>query len=368
LYNFRFMKTYLIGLLVIFSFALKGQSLPATENVFIITLDGLRWQEVFSGADSLLITNKNYVRDPVGLKNSFWAETATERRKLLLPFFWTQLSTKGVLLGNRSVDNKVNVSNSLWFSYPGYNEILCGFSDDARIKANNKIDNPNTTVLEFLNKEPLFQNKVAAFASWDVFPFILNEQRSGIPLNAGFEKASDTDLTEREKYLNELQAQIPSPWESVRLDAFTHQYCLEYLKKHSPRVVYISYGETDDFAHDGKYDAYLTSAHRTDKFIQELWSWVQSQKQYKGKTTFIITTDHGRGTVPIDTWRNHGAETEGSDQIWIAAIGAGVKSIGESKSKGQYYQNQIASTVAYLLGVRYTNERPVGEVIDVFVR
>ncbi len=41
-----------------------------------------------------------------------------------------------------------------------------------------------------------------------------------------------------------------------------------------------------------------------------------------------ITTDHGRGTVPIDTWRGHGKDIIGSDQVWVMAFGKKIKSIG----------------------------------------
>jgi hypothetical protein len=195
-----------------------------TENVFILTLDGLRWQELFTGADSTLIVNKSFVKDPVGLNTQFWADTPEARRKLLMPFFWETIAKQGQLYGNRNYGNYVNVSNTMWFSYPGYNEILCGYPDDARIRTNNKILNPNVTVLEYLNRDSRFKGKVAAFGSWDVFPFIINEERSGIPVNAGFEKSEGTEISTREKFLNELQDQVPSPWATVRLDAFTHHY------------------------------------------------------------------------------------------------------------------------------------------------
>ena len=41
----------------------------------------------------------------------------------------------------------------------------------------------------------------------------------------------------REVFLNELQPQVPSPWSTVRLDAFTHHYALEYLKRERPRLI-----------------------------------------------------------------------------------------------------------------------------------
>jgi len=345
-------------------FTLTGwsQGLLKTENIILITLDGLRWQELYNGADGELITDKEYVEDPVALKLLFWRDTGEQRRESLMPFFWNTIAKQGQLYGNRESGNLVNCSNRHWFSYPGYNEILCGYADDERINSNDKVNNPNTTVLEFLNHVPDYQGSVAAFGSWDVFPYIINKDRSGIPVNAGFEENSGA-LSDREKFLNILQTQIPSPWSSVRLDAFTHHYAFEYIKRNQPKVVYIAYGETDDFAHGGHYDAYLKSAHQTDAFIKGLWEYLQSQPRYRNKTTIIITTDHGRGTVPKDSWRSHGAEIPGTDQIWIAIMGPDTPPSGMISVPQQLYQNQIAATLARFLGLEYKNDRPVGKPI-----
>jgi hypothetical protein len=358
-------KTLLLifALLLCFNQALIAQQKLKTENVILITLDGFRWRELFSGADGDLIQDKNYVEDRKALENLYWDENPLERRQKLLPFIWSTLATKGQIYGNRHYQNLVNLRNQHRFSYPGYNEILTGFADDERIKSNDKIDNPNKTILEYINEQKGFRKKVAAFGSWDVFPYIINARRSGLPVNAGFAQAEGPHLTEREKFLNQLQGQIPSPWSSVRLDAFTHHYALEYLKKHSPRVVYIAYGETDDFAHDGRYDAYLKSAHQTDAFLKDLWTWVQQSPKYKNKTTLLITTDHGRGSGN-GSWRNHGANIPEADQTWFMIIGPDTPPLGEIKQPKQLYTNQLAKTLATLLGLNYTAERPVGEVIQ----
>ncbi len=340
-----------IGLLILFcclSFPVLSQSDLKTENIILITFDGLRWQELFTGIDSTLMYNEDYVDNSGELNELFWAETPEERRKKLMPFFWNIIAKEGQLYGNRQYGSKVDATNGLFFSYPGYSEILTGFVDES-IDSNDKINNPNKTVLEFVNEQPEFGGKVAAFASWDVFPYIINTTRSGIPVNAGFEPVEGADLTDREIFLNELLNEIPSPWGSVRLDAFTHHYALEYLKTRNPRLLYIAYGETDDFAHNGDYEATIHSAHRTDEFIRDLWNFVQNDEQYRGKTTFIITTDHGRGTQPVDQWQHHGADVEGAEEIWIAVIGPDTPALGEVKESSQLYQNQIAKTAATLL-------------------
>ncbi len=355
------MKTSLT--LFIFFVTLNVWAQSNNENVFLITLDGLRWQELFQGADSSLVGDKDYVKNIQELKSNFWKDDLIARRRALMPFFWEVIAENGQLFGNRNFQSKVNCTNQQWFSYPGYSEILCGFADDQRITSNDKIPNPNVTVLEFLNQQDQLKGKIAAFGSWDVFPYIVNEGRSGVPVNAGFEAIQQPDLNERERLLNSLQKQIPSPWSTVRFDGLTYHIAKEYIKRNSPRVVYIAFGETDDFAHDGHYDAYLKSARQTDAFIKDLWDYAQSHPQYKDHTTLVITTDHGRGTLPKDTWRSHGTKINGADEIWIAILGPQLSTTGEMKIKEQLYQNQIAATVANILGFKYQPNDQVGAPI-----
>lgn len=332
-----------------------------TENVILITLDGFRWQELFTGAEQRLIS-KDFASDSASLAKKFWADTPEQRRQKLLPFVWGTLAKDGQLYGNRAYKNFVNVSNNQWFSYPGYSEILCGFADNERIHSNDKMANPNSNVLELINQQRTLNGKVAAFSSWDVFPYIINTDRSGIPVNAGIVEAKGS-LTEREKWTNELMHQVPNPLGDVRLDAFTFNYAFEYLKKNHPRVLYIAFDETDDFAHGGKYDLYLHAAHYTDAFIRTLWEWCQSNEAYRNKTTLVITTDHGRGCDKKDDWKHHGAKMPRADEIWLAVIGPDTPAIGEMKLAGQIYQNQVAQTVASFLNVPYQSNKKTGEKV-----
>lgn len=339
------MKRVFLVVLICLGPLLKAQN--TDQKVILITLDGLRWQELFAGADEKLITNKDY-HGSVDLKEKFWCNTPQERRQALMPFVWSHIAKEGQIHGNRTLGSKVDLTNNMLFSYPGYNEILTGKADDEHINSNAKTNNPNTTVLEIINTIPEFKNKVFAFGSWDVFPFIINEERSGVPVNAGFETAKDEPLTEKEKFLNELQLQIPSPWSSVRLDAFTHHYAIETMKKQHPNLVHIAYGETDDFAHDGDYAAYLNSAQNTDAFFKNLWEFIESDPYYKGQTTVLMTTDHGRGTEPLEQWKGHGSDIEGAREVWLMAFGKGVKPLGEITSKEQLYTTGIAPTILNL--------------------
>jgi hypothetical protein len=337
-----------------------------TENVILITFDGLRWQELFSGADSGYMKQQKYLKD-ANLKEKYWRKDIHERRKALLPFFWGTIASKGQLYGNRTLGSKVNVTNRMWFSYPGYNEILTGKADDKHIKSNDKEYNPNVNVLEFINRQPDFTGKVAAFTSWDVFPYIINDKRSGVFVSSGIVEATGPSLTEKEKMLNQVIRNIPNPLGDIRLDAFTFYYGMEYLKKNKPRVMYFGFDETDDFAHAGEYGAYLNAAHYTDKFIAELWDYLQSDPQYKDKTTLIITVDHGRGTNEED-WKHHGIKIANADEIWLAILGPDTPATGEAKGESQLYQNQVARTLASFLGLDFSPESTVGSVISPVMR
>ncbi len=206
----------------------------------------------------------------------------------------------------------MEVSNPWWFSYPGYNEILAGRPDPS-IDSNAKVWNPNTTFLEILNRQDEFSGRVRVYGSWDVFPYIVNTQRSGIPVNAGFAIESPAD-TARTRWLNEVSAEAPVLWPTVRTDFLTSGYAMEALKTHRPRVIYIALGETDDFAHDGNYDRYIDAAHRNDLMLSKIWEWLQSDDHYRDRTTLIVTTDHGRGNSP-DTWSIHSRPTDSAGNI-----------------------------------------------------
>lgn len=371
-------RAWFLFLICFLSVPLKAQqptdqSISATvDNVVLVTLDGLRWQEVFRGLDARLLADENYTSTRETLEEKFASNVSKTSAERLLPFLHGVVFQQGKVLGNRDAGSCARVTNPWYFSYPGYNEILTGAVDKG-IDSNASIANPNVTMLEWLQKQEGFQDRVAVFGSWDVFPFIYNAQRSGIPVNVGPRGAPDNSF---EEILNQLHQDIPSPWPTVRLDAFTHHYALSYLRNHQPRVLHVAYGETDDFAHDGDYDQYIMAANRTDRFIRELWEFLQSEPHYRDNTALFITVDHGRGEEPLETWEHHAskesltgymqslAEYEegivGSDAIWMAALGPGISSgAGARQANGSCAgANQVAATLLTLLGQDYLSFNP----------
>lgn len=335
--------------------ATAGESATKTHNVVLVTTDGLRPEEVFTGADEALLNKKDGgVADVDGLRREFWRPTAEARREALLPFVWGKIAREGQLFGNAVKGSAARVTNGKNFSYPGYNELLAGFADP-RIDSNAKRPNPNATVLEWLNAKPSYRGRVTAFTSWDVFPFILNRDRSGLLVNAGWEPI--VEPTGPEALLNRLMAGTFHVWENSRYDGITAEAAMEHLRTKKPRVLYISLGETDEFAHEGRYDHYLHAAHRFDAFLARLWQALQADAEYRDRTSLLISTDHGRGPAP-EGWKHHGAKVEGAEKIWIGVIGPDTPALGERAEIGPVTQSQVAATLAAFLGEDYRAEVP----------
>jgi hypothetical protein len=326
------------------------------ENVIVVTLDGFRWQELFDGADeSFMDAKQGGVKDIPGLKKRYLREKPGERREALMPFFWGTVAKKGQVFGNPGKKAAAKVTNGLKFSYPGYSEMFCGLADP-KIDSNAKKENPNLSVLEFLNGRPGFKDKVEAVCTWDVFPSIFRTKTSGLRVLSGWEPIKEEKLTDREKALNETMELLPRYWGDNVFDAVTMGAARSALERRKPRVLYIGLGETDEWGHGRRYDLYLDSAHKADRFLAELWEWLQKNPQYKDKTALVITTDHGRGSTRVD-WTDHGKNVAGAEYVWIAVLGPDTPALGERENV-EATQSQVAATIAALVGEDFTAASP----------
>jgi len=319
--------------------------------------DGLRWQEVFSGAEESLITKKDGgVANVTALKKSYWRATSEERRLALMPFLWSVIVKRGQIFGNRQLGSDAYVTNGFFFSYPGYSEALCGFAD-SRINSNNKVPNPNVTVLEWLTRQSSFEGGIAAFGAWDVIASVFNPVRSGLVVNAGWDPFTAVAATPQLELLNRLKAETPRVWDDEPFDALPFYTAVEYLKAQKPRILYLSLGETDDWAHDRHYAHYLEAAHRVDDYLRILWETAQLMPEYHESTTLIFSTDHGRGSGR-KRWTSHGQKLPDSKYTWMAFLGPDTPPLGERSHIPAVTQDQIAATLAALLGYDYNAAVP----------
>jgi arylsulfatase A-like enzyme len=149
-----------------------------------------------------------------------------------------------------------------------------------------------------------------------------------------------------------LRRDVMGLWAEGSNDVLTVRLAQAYINAHQPRVMWLGLVNSDDWAHEDRYDRYLDYLHLTDRLLGELWSTLQSLEQYRDKTTLIITTDHGRGLQGSD-WAEHEITIPGSDDIWIAVIGPDTPDVGEVTESGTVYQGQVAATLLKFLGIDY---------------
>jgi len=343
-------------------FAPAQQPTPhRTQNVIVVMMDGLRWQEVFRGADPELL--KMLGPDTLGqpkertaaAQRLYGRATVEERRQALMPFLWSVAAAQGQLFGNRDLGSDSHVTNGLNFSYPGYNETLTGFADP-RIHSNDNIPNPNVTVFEWLNAKPAFAGRAAAFGAWDTFTGIFNSVRCGFVVNAGYDPLTAIAPTPELALLNALKAETARIWPDEPFDPIPFHTAVEYPKVKKPRLLFIGLGETDDWAHQGAYPAYLDAAHLGDSYLKELWDLVQSMPEYRDATTLIVLPDHGRGEGA--EWTSHGEKIPASKQTWMVFLGPDTPALGERRQAAPVTESQVAATLAALLGEDYHAAAP----------
>jgi len=328
---------------------------PDDRRIVLVTLDGVRIQELFGGLDSVIadateaesgiyeidVTRKRYAR-----------ATAQERREALMPFLWKTLAPAGIVLGNQSLGSKVTVRNDQWFSYPGYSEILTGRAQP-EIKSNDFVRYPHETVLDYVHRTlKLKPSEVAQIGSWDGFRYAAS-QKEGTFFMSGAYGLVPPELSSPEiDLLGGLREQVIENWEESSNDALTYHIALGYLKKNQPRMLWLGLGQSDDWAHARRYDRLLDYLHLADELLADLWKTLQSLDGYRDNTTLIITTDHGRGRTPAD-WADHDFGIQGSQDIWIAMIGPDTPAIGEAKNFPDVTQSDIAATMLQYLGLDY---------------
>lgn len=362
--NRRFLQRAILSSLFALFFAgtLSAQSQPQpeskTRNVVLLVADGLRWQEVFTGADPSLLDSEHggIWANPENLKREFWREDVNERRKALFPFLWNIVALQGQLFGNQLKGSVARVTNGKAFSYPGYNEMLTGFPDP-KIDSNDYGPNPNVTVFEWLDKQPDLHGQVAVVGTWEVYKNIFNVNRSHLPMQVGWDLPYHGKLDSNRQLINDLYLHTTRLDDEDVSDSLQQIPLLDYVRSNHPQVLFVGYGEPDNWAHSGRYDLVLHSAHEFDHFVEQLWTTMQGMPAYHDQTTFIITTDHGRGSGLVE-WKDHGADQKGSENIWIAVLGPDTPPLGERTNVDLITQSQIAATLACFLGKDYRHDVP----------
>jgi hypothetical protein len=101
----------------------------------------------------------------------------------------------------------------------------------------------------------------------------------------------------------------------------------QLMRQESPSLLWVTMHDID-IAHAGAYSLYIEGIRRTDRLCAEVWSLIQSEPEYAGKTTLFILPDFGRDSdddAGGNGFQHHRTGDALSRTTWMMALGAGVR-------------------------------------------
>lgn len=120
------------------------------------------------------------------------------------------------------------------------------------------------------------------------------------------------------------------------------------MDQHHPRLVVVNLHAVDVYGHQGSWQGYTRRIMIADRVVYELWRKIQRDPLYAGRTTLIVTNDHGRHT---EDFRHHGDCCEGCQHVMLLALGPDVRR-GHKAGLVERGLQDIGATVGWLMDLR----------------
>lgn len=302
-----------------------------TQNVIFITLDGVRRREIFAGVDQALAAR--FKLPPAEVRSA----------RDLVPNMYRLFFDEGTVLGDPRAGGGIAASGPRFVSLPSYVEMMTGAPSGCW--NNDCIPKMRPTIAEELAAmSPAAP--AAVFASWERVARAAagSGARGSLMISAGREAGSNL-----------------SPWPghgAYRPDRATQDLALDYLREYEPRFLWISLGDTDEYAHHNNYPAYLNALRSADEFIGAVAQELDRMGERGERTAVIVTTDHDRSA----NFADHG--DPGSGDVWLLARGPSIAPAGPIPTSAPRYLRDIAPTIRALLGLPARSCHDCGRPID----
>jgi hypothetical protein len=324
---------------------------PASDGrVVLVTVDGVRAEDVFGGADRALRPGSN-----IGHLTS---------PEALMPRTHALVATRGVALGaDQPGCGVVRTASGANVSLPGYLEIFTGRR--TRCRDNRCARTRLRTVLDEAADAGLAP--VASIGSWEVLDRAVTRGSSPVLVAEGAQRwpGSRPLVDERlEAFVSAGEHAEAFPGGGrYRPDAYTSAIALEYLRTAAPPVLHVGLGDADEWGHRNDYPAYLEAIGRADAFIGQVADTLDAMGDVGARTTVIITTDHGRNR----DFQHHGASSLTSARTFVIAFGARVASRGVVCPARDVTLADVAPTIRALIGLPAETApdagRPIAEIV-----
>jgi hypothetical protein len=323
----------------------------AESAVVLVVLDGVRWQEVFGGADRGLARQH-------GVNPAPWAGL-----RGLLPNLQQMVGGDGMAIGAPGHGAEMSTAGPQRISLPSYREIFTGRAD-ADCQSNDCTRPPGRTLADdvFDASGP---GEVAVVASWPNIARAASAQSSRFLLTTGRKLVSQSEVLRADEEMaflldaGALSSSFPGEGD-YRPDAWTARIALRCLATQRPRFLFVGLGDPDEYGHRNDYRGYLESLHRADEFLGALSGTLDAMGARGRHTTLLVTTDHGRAY----DFRDHGVWHPESGRVWLVASGDGVQGRGLVAASRRHTLADIAPTVRALLGLAGSDGEPIAEIVS----
>jgi hypothetical protein len=286
----------------------------------IVTIDGVRWQEVFGGT------------------NPTWHRRLTAPS--LLPHLYRLGFDRGAFVGMPGYGT-ISASGPNFVSLPGYTEILGGRPSIA-CSAN---DCERTRLPTILDEARAAGAKVAAFSSWEVLTNAATASPGAFRLSCGQDGEHPVDA-------------FPG-YGDYRPDRVTADAAFAYYRAEHPDVFFLGLGDTDEYAHRGDYARYIRALQEADDIVGRLMDLLDNDGERGARTHIVVTADHGRAS----NFTDHGAMPEAS-RVWMVAAGPRFGARGPTRSPRERHLADIVPTLRMVAGLAPDNTDFAGRTLD----
>ena len=124
----------------------------------------------------------------------------------------------------------------------------------------------------------------------------------------------------------------------------------QVIADYHPTLVFLHLGEVDHAGHTGDWITYTTAIRNADRIVGELWTLLQSDPAYSGRTTLIVTSDHGRHDDDHGGFQHHGGICDGDKRVPFLAVGPDIRAgLVVTRTAEQI---DIAPTIGQIMGFR----------------
>ena len=319
----------------------------ADGRIVLVTLDGVRAEDVFGGADPSL-------RPGSKVDGLTTPEAVMPRTHYLV-------KTRGVALGaERAGCGLVRTASGANVSLPGYLEIFTG--KKTRCRDNNCDRTKLRTVLDEAAGAGL--SPVASIGSWEILDRAVSNGSASVFVADGTlrwpgSRPIANDALERLVAAGERADAYPGHGR-YRPDANTSAIALEYLRTAAPAVLHVGFGDADEYGHRNDYPAYLSAIRDADAFIGKVADTLDGMGELGARTTVIVTTDHGRNR----DFQHHGAFSLTSARTFVMAFGSRVATRGVACPSRDITLADVAPTMRVLMGLPSDGSPEAGRPIE----